>query len=83
MSPSAAIADQKAEHAVPDQRLQRREIFVSMERGFAGLVGFFMGAKSSWGQRSEKEGRGGSGLTVQLKRSKSLAEIGNKTKLAP
>jgi hypothetical protein len=28
------MTDQKPEHALPDQRLQRRQIFVSMERGF-------------------------------------------------
>src|SRR5580704_1961473 len=32
--PLGAVADQEPEHAVPDQRVQRGEIFVSMERGF-------------------------------------------------
>ena len=38
--PLGAVADEKAEHALPDQRVQRRQIFVSMERGFVqgGLV---------------------------------------------
>ena len=38
--PLGAVADQEPEHALLDQRVQRRQIFVSMERGFVqrGLV---------------------------------------------
>ena len=32
--PLGAIADQQAEHALLDQRMQFRQILVSMERGF-------------------------------------------------
>ena len=41
-----AIADQETEDAVPDQRVQLRQILVAMERGFVqgGLVGRLCGA---------------------------------------
>ena len=56
--PLGAAADEEAEHAIPDQRVQFGQVLVSMERGFVqgGLVGFFMWAKSSCGpSRSERE----------------------------
>ncbi len=49
--PFGAVADEEAENALPDQRVQFGQVLVSMERGFVqgGLVGFFMWAKSSCG----------------------------------